>query len=255
MEMLTASAQMRTPPVTLDLIAVPEPPTTEIVYKVASCRAEWEAAFRLIYRAYVGTGLIEANPYEMRVTPYHLLETTNVFVALYRDEVICTVTLVGDGALGVPMQKIYEEEIGALRQQGIRFGEVSCLADRRRELERSLPVLIKLTRLMAQFSMQQGMQQFVIAVHPRHSRFYRRFMAFEQFADERSYPTVQNRPAVACALDFARVHRERPPSFAHFFGIPIPQEELVPYPLPAGERDYFEPAVAYSGGCVPLPCQ
>ena len=39
------------------------------------------SAYRLIYDAYSKTGLMEPNPYEMRVTPHDLLHTTGRQVA------------------------------------------------------------------------------------------------------------------------------------------------------------------------------
>src|SRR5207249_7362589 len=111
---------------TAEMAALPRryPPIT---IKIASTRAEREAAFRLVYQRYLASGLCAANPHGMRVTPYHLLPTTTVFVAIYRGEVILAVSLIGDGGEGVPMESIFPEEIQNLRNQGVRFGEISCL--------------------------------------------------------------------------------------------------------------------------------
>ena len=49
-----------------------------VVYKLASRRKEFYAAFRLAYDAYIRTGLSTQRTYRMRVTPYHLLPTTEV---------------------------------------------------------------------------------------------------------------------------------------------------------------------------------
>lgn len=54
----------------------------ELVCRVASSQAERQAAFSLVYRAYLQAGLIELNPYEMRVTAYHLLTGTDVLPGL-----------------------------------------------------------------------------------------------------------------------------------------------------------------------------
>ena len=45
------------------------------------------------------------------VTPYHLLPTTEIFIAEYQGEVIFTMSLVIDGDLGVPMEHVYGDEI------------------------------------------------------------------------------------------------------------------------------------------------
>jgi hypothetical protein len=209
-----------------------------ITYKIASTRAEREAAFRLVYNRYLASGLCAPNPIGMRVTPYHLLPTTTVFVAIYQGEVIFTLSLIGDGEQGVPMESIFPDEIRGLRAQGVRFGELSCLADRRRELVRFLPVFIQTTRLMFQYSMSQGRDRFVIAVHPKHGRFYERFFGFRRLAGERPYESVLNNPAAAYSLHPFWSSRERQ---EQYFGQPIPPDELRPRPLSAEEVAYFAP--------------
>src|SRR6478672_7416482 len=49
--------------------------------QLASRREELFAAFSLVYNAYLRTGLVRPNPFQMRVTPYHLLTSTDVIVA------------------------------------------------------------------------------------------------------------------------------------------------------------------------------
>jgi len=126
--------------------------TADVTYRIASTRQEREAAFRLVYQSYLRSGLGEVNDYQMRVTPYHLLPTTEVFIAQLRGEVIFTMSLVTDGELGVPMEHVYGDEIARLRRQGLRVGEVSCLADRRAALERFFPVFLRTSRLMVQYA-------------------------------------------------------------------------------------------------------
>src|SRR5690606_5317546 len=63
---------------------------------------EIEAALHLVYHAYLETQLIEPNPYELRMTKYHLLPTTNVFLACDNNEVVGTLTLIRDGEHGLP---------------------------------------------------------------------------------------------------------------------------------------------------------
>ena len=237
----------------LDLVdSIPDPAAHDIVYKIAETTREREMAFQLVHRSYTQAGLIDENPHGMRVTPFHLLDTTELFVAVYQEQVICTLTLIGDGDLGVPMESIFGPEIDLLRRKGAHFGEVSCLADRRRQLSRILPVFIKLTRLMAQYARRQGMQYLLIAVHPRHVRFYRRFMAFESFADERSYPNVRNKPAIACLLDFERARRETPAIYAQFFDDPLDDEKLAAQPMSSAERELFGPSAACGQIIVPM---
>jgi hypothetical protein len=219
-----------------------------IVYKVAESHQEREAAFRLVYQAYTRAGLIEANPHQMRVTPYQLLDTTDVFVAMLDDVVISTVSLVDDGELGLPLEHIYGDEVTLLRKRGFRIAEVSSLADRRRQLSRTLPVFVPLMRLMVQAARHRGVEQLLVAVHPRHARFYQRFLSFEPLGLEKSYPLVRNNPAVALRLDFGKIAAQRPVNYDTFFGTPLPHEQIVGQPMSDEERWVFAPVAEYGGG-------
>jgi hypothetical protein len=220
--------------------------TADLEYKIAATRDEREAAFRLVYDAYLRSGLCAPNPHEMRVTPYHLLPTTETFIAACLGKVVSTVTLVVDGELGLPMECVYGREVARRRQQGLLLGEVSCLADRREDFKRLFPVYIRLCRLMGQYARRRGLNELLVAVHPRHARFYQRFMAFAPIGEEIAYPTVCDNPAVALSFDFIRVEREYPDIHEKFFGDPIPDEQLQPRPITMAECAYFRPMVASS---------
>lgn len=235
----------------LNTDATPET-TADIECKIAVTRKEREAAFRLVYNSYLRAGLGQPNPHKMRVTPYHLLPTTEVFIATCDGEAVFTVSLVVDGELGLPMESVYGREVAARREQGLLVGEVTCLADRRRQFKRFFPVFLKLSRLMAQYAWNRGLHELLAAVHPKHARFYRRFMHFETIGEERSYPTVRNHPAVALSLNFARVDRERPDSFETFFGQWLPEEHLEPQPIRMEQREFFSPMVDPSFNLAPL---
>ncbi|HWB13934.1 MAG TPA: long-chain N-acyl amino acid synthase [Pirellulales bacterium] len=233
-------------------LSSPEAEGAPIVYKVAENRHEREAAFRLVYNAYTRSGLIEENPHAMRVTPYQLLDTTDVFIAMLDDELISTVSLVCDGNLGLPMEEIYGAEVAELRARGLCVAEVSCLADRRRQLSRTLPVFIPLMRLLAQAARYRGIEQLLVAVHPRHAGFYRRCLSFDLMGDEKTYPVVRNNPAVALSLDFPKLDKLRPVNFDRFFydtffGTQLPTTQLARHPMSDDERRFFGPAAEFGG--------
>jgi len=226
--------------------------TLDIDYRIAATRQEREAAFHLVYKSYLRARLGGMNRYEMRVTPYHLLPTTEVFIAQYQDDVIFTISLVGDGELGLPMELVYGEEAALRRRLGLRMAEVSCLADRRTQFRGFFPVFIRLCRVMVQTARMRGYDELVVAVHPKHARFYRRFMAFEVFGQQQAYPTVRNHPAVAMSLNFARIDRELPSSYDTFFGESLPEEMLRPCPIGAADCDYFRAMIDPSFKLAPL---
>jgi hypothetical protein len=218
-----------------------EAANNQIVYKLAASQHEREAAFRLVYDAYRRLDLVPQNRFRMRVTAHHLLPTTDVFVASRHGRVIGTLTLVGDGELGLPMEDVYGVEIARSRSQGDRLGEATSLALRRGEFRRLYPVFIRLTQLMFCYSQRRGMSQVVIAVHPRHARFYQRIMKFQVIGVQRPYPLVRHEPAVALCLDFDRVRREHPDTHRVLFSASPNDEELRRQPMSDGESAYFRP--------------
>jgi hypothetical protein len=103
---------------------------------------------------------------------------------------------------------------------------------------------------MVQYAQRSGVDQLLVAVHPRHGRFYRRFMAFEPVGDERDYPTVCGNPAVALCLDFQRIRHNRPENYDRFFGTALPDDTLVPAPMPLEDASFFAPMVDGTKGLV-----
>ncbi|MBX3441580.1 MAG: hypothetical protein KF774_04175 [Planctomyces sp.] len=210
-----------------------------VACKIAGNKAERTEAFRLVYENYVRKGMIPENVYRLRVTEYHMLPTTTIFVARQGTEVIGTVSLIADGDLGLPMDRIQPELVDEARQAGRRPAEVSCLAFRKLEFHEFLPVFIEMTRLMAQFARRNGIGQFLIGCVPRHAQFYCHFLGFEQVGGVRPYATVANTLGVACCLDFDRVDRCRPDCYEQYFGVRAPESKFDSIPMSDRERAAF----------------
>lgn len=221
------------------------PRKAPIEYRIATTQWERMAAYRLVYDHYMKAGFIQSNPFRFRVTRHHLLPNTQVFLAFRDKKPICTVSLIADSPLGLPMESIYHEEVAQSRDQGLYVGEVSALAGCTTDFRSFLPIFVQLTRLMAQYARKQGMHQFLIAVHPKHAGFYERFMGFEQIGPVRDYPCVRNAPAVACCLDFERIDRDRPKCWYDFFGIPLPASDLKTFPIDKDELNNYQPVADF----------
>jgi N-acyl amino acid synthase FeeM len=222
-----------------------------VTYKVASSRSEREAAFALVHEAYTRVGLMEPNSFGMRVTPFHLLPTSDVFLATIGGEAVCTLSLIGDGELGIPMEAIYADEVNELRNQGVHFAEVSCLADKRSHQIRQLPVLTRLISLMLQYARYNRLDQVLLAVHPSHERYYNRFFGCRRFGELRSYPSVLGNPAVACTHEFARLDEQRYPMYDKVYGFLYSPIQLQRQPMLQAEREHFRAAAELGVGYVP----
>jgi hypothetical protein len=166
-------------------------------------------------------------------------------VALRGSRVIGTVSLVGDGRLGLPLERVYGPEVDELREPSTWLGEVSALASAAGAADMSFHIVIGLMRLMAQFARRHGLEHLLVAVHPRHARFYRRAMGFKPLGGERPYPSVCNQPAVALHLNLSRMDEIPPDTRSIMFDEPICDSGLRFCPISAEERRHFAPAAAY----------
>lgn len=252
--------------------------------RTAGTFAERVSAFQLVYRTYLQSGLGARNIFEMRITPFQLLETSQIFIATEResapishvpprqaflsgdgldrrpapspDAVIATVTLVGDGKLGLPIESMFGEEVEEMRRQGRQLAEVASLADAVSGPQKFLQTFTQLNRVMAQFSRQQGVQNLLASVHPRHAKFYRRYFGFRPLSSRvAGCPHVENSPAVGLNLDFELYDREKPKSWYEIFGTPVPREKLRPCPVPPAEVQVLQEVARASSEqpLLPLP--
>ncbi len=212
----------------------------DITIKVASSRDERQGAFRLAYNAYHRAGLCEARDEGLRITPYQLLPTTDIIVAILRGEVISTLSLVRDGELGLPVEAVYPEEVRQRRANGLKLAEVSCLADRRKDAARFFSLFSELAQVMIQMADREVVDQLLIAVHPRHARMYCRAMAFKQIGDARDYEAVNGNPAVLLCLDLEDGKANRMETWKRFAGDPLPEAVVEPQPICETDRRHFE---------------
>lgn len=216
-------------------------PLSPLEYGLARTTDERLGAFRLIHQAYVRAGLGQETPLGLRVTKYQIEPTSQVFVGMLGSDVVSTVSLIGDGPLGLPMESMFAPEVAELREQGEKLSEVSCLADRRQDVRRFLPAFQEMTRLMAQFARYEGIGNLLITVNPRHVKFYTHYLGFQPISRRiTDCPHVQNRPAVALRLEFARIDREKPVCWDQYFGNWSARSELAPYRIGRYEQDLLE---------------
>ena len=204
--------------------------------KLARSRDELNQAFQLTYRSYIRSGLAADNPSGLRLTPYHLLPSSDVIVAKLRNTVCSTLSVFGDGEQGIPMESMYSREIKTLRDRGLRLAEVGSLADRRAKPSRFASTFAEMARFLAQISAVRNYDALVVAVHPKHARMYKRVIGFKQIGDHTDCPYANGNPAEALYLCFD----EMPPRLHHeFFGEPLSYDVLKPYDWNAETRSHF----------------
>ena len=87
--------------------------------------------------------------------------------------------------------------------------------------------------LMAQLAYRRGADVLLIAVHPRHARFYHRFLGFDVISDYRTYGKVCGKPVIALAADLNRLAINHPRVHEWMFGEPFSNAALAYKPLSA----------------------
>lgn len=209
----------------------------QLKFGLARSRNELTQSFRLVFESYYDAGLVEETPSGIRLTPYHLLPTSEVLVAKLDETVTSTLSMFGDGYLGVPMQTMYPEQIQGLRDQGLRIAEIGCLADRRKSPVRFMDAFIQLGRLLAQVCHVRGIDALVAVMHPKHARLYQRVMGFRQIGNLSQCPYANDNPAVALYMRFED-HRGTP-LYEKFFSDPWPQKELLQFRWDGETRKHF----------------
>lgn len=203
----------------------------DVAVRPALSLAELEQAYSLVYRKYLESGYCAPHPAGMRVSKYNILPESLCVVGVLRGEVVATVTLVPDSPLGLPMESIYAREIACLRAAGRRPAEVSMLADRRRFGPRALPMLLRLLKVLFDYTRNVvKCTDLCITVHPHHEQFYARYLLFEQMGEVRKYPVVQDNPAVPERLNLEGIEQRcqgHPRLLKVFFDSTTPPERFA----------------------------
>lgn len=193
--------------------------------------------------------MLRPNRYGLRVTEFHLLDTTAVFLVERNRRIVGTATLIADSDLGPPLDSLHPEITCAARRRGLKLGEAASLAtcDPRRLFDPQ--VFIGLTRLMAQCARAHGIRQVVAGCIPQHASFYCRFPGYERIGPARPFPMVCGTLAVACRLVFAQIDRCRPERYDRCFGEPIPRSALINSPMTELERGAFARVIERARRC------
>jgi hypothetical protein len=216
----------------------------EVEIGPAADREQLERAYELVYLNYVQRGYIGENETRLRFSVFNAFPETATFVAMLHDRLVATVTLVDDTPAGLPMDEIYHEELQALRDRGRHVTEVTMLADRRLSVSRSFFMLIRLMKLVFDYTtLHLRANDMCITVNPHHDKFYQEYLLFAPMGGLRAYPSVANNPALARRLDLDAVRdasADHPNLLKHFYENRTPIDRLRKrYTLSDEDLEYF----------------
>jgi len=174
-----------------------------VLFKVADTREELEAAYRLVHEVYVKEGYEDLNKPELRINLRYALPTTATVVGKVGDQVVITLTIIGDSPFGLPMDMIFSRELCALRREDRWIAEIGALASHPDFRRRQQAVALNADKAILTYAMScLKVDDVVIAVNPKHVWVYKHLVLFETISkDVRQYRYVNDAPAVAMRLD------------------------------------------------------
>ena len=177
-------------------------PNERLVLKIADTQEELEACFKLLHDAYVSSGFMTPDPSGMRVTIYHALPTTTTLCAKLNDQVIGTISLIRESAIGFPLQRIFD--LSEVREKAGYIAEVSALAIHPKFRRTGGTILFPLMKFMYEYCTTFfDTRHLVIAVNPRHIEMYESLLFFRRLNANmvENYDFVNGAPAVGATLD------------------------------------------------------
>ncbi len=188
---------------------------------VACDRVGRERAWRLVHDVYCDKGYQARRGAGLRLLLQDALPESLTLLAESRPQgasPLATLTLIPDSPLGLPMDDLYGAELDELRAVGRRPCEiaklVACVEERA-----GMELLLQLFRLAYLYARRMaGCTDFVITVHPRHEKYYRRLLLFEPIGEPRPYAAVNGVTAVPMRLDLVTAEARYRERFGHLSG-------------------------------------
>jgi hypothetical protein len=170
---------------------------------IAQRKESLRRAFGLIYETYLRHGLVGPNRLGLRILPHQLLETSWVLVATRGRDIVGTLSVIENGALGLPVESLYPKEITQLCRRARHIAELTCLATTGVVGTQSMPVLRELLRAAIRLSALRQIDCFTICIHPRHAPIYTQRLGFYRLGPLRSCPWVRDQPAIALSRELS----------------------------------------------------
>ena len=217
------------------------PLVSEFQARFAKTRAERENALRLVHQNYESAGLVGSGHGEIvYYRPLGLPDSRMLVSYDANQQLVGTLSLVEDNALGLKLDHTYRKEVAELRSGGRRLSELTCLAIRQTSLRAATSIFFTMTRFLFQYAIWRKLDDLLMAVHPRHLAFYKRFFHVDQFGPQRAYQDVQGHPAVACRVDLHQVTSQVDKELrAYYVETHLDQHRFAAQPMTLVDHLYF----------------
>jgi len=205
-------------------------------FRPVNSKEEFVACSQLVHNQYVKKNYMIPHKNHLRLSLHQATQKATPFIAVYKKKyILATLTLVEDSPLGIPMDKIYKNELNILRSKKVRLGEVGMLAQNIDLMEHpslgfkksdQMIVLLYLFRMMFMWvRSQKNLNVLVACFHPRHELFYKA-MQFKSLAGLKSYESVEGNPALAYHLDIDKLEKTAEGTMRLAYGLDVSKEYI-----------------------------
>jgi len=223
--------------------------------RIAATRAELTAAFELVYRRYLARGYIPPNDGQIFYHPRLGQPSSRTIVAMDPSgQAVGTLTVTGDSGQWLGLEATFPCEVQQLRQQRRRLAESTLLAIQPSGNTQSA-VFFALTKFMIHYVIWKGYDDLLLAIHPRHRRFYWRHFHAERMGGCRSHTAASGNPAVCCRIDVSNLSGWWAPELREqYFHDPPDVREFTAPPIQPEDHAYFCRRLGVEPGQqLPLP--
>ncbi len=192
-----------------------------VIFRPAIKLDDYIKCFRLLHDVYVQAGYSEPSETALRITPYHSLPDSKVFLGCLENcdamrTPLYTISLFPDSSEGLPMDSAFKSELDILRSKGRKIAEVGCLASNPsfRRGDQNIPMLGN--RVVHHYAEHYlDIDDLVITVHPKYLPVYEDILLFEKIGKIDDYNYVNGNPAVAMRIDLNTAEKEYKKAYAH----------------------------------------
>ena len=167
---------------------------THFKIRLANTEGWRSTASYLIERRYAWRGY--------KVSPVTETSPNLITLAAFdKERLVATITVGTDSSNGLVVEKLYPNEVRALRANGALLCEFTKLAvDNLVRSKLVLAAIFHIAYIHARYL--RGATDLLIEVNPRHVKFYKAMLGFEILGPERIDPRI-NAPAVLMRLEFS----------------------------------------------------
>lgn len=211
----------------------------ELILKQAETTDEITQALNLVYQSYIDLDYMDPNEAQLRLTKYNILPTTIILIAKYNDEVVGTLSIIPDSALGIPSELTFN--IDNYRNNNIHIAEISSLAIKKGFRKQRGKLLLPLCKLMYLFCTEiLKLDGIIVSTLPDVEPFYTDILLFEKNKTHSTTPNnyAKGASTTCCFLplnentvkDYKKTYGKKTKEFNlhHFFVESVTENIILP---------------------------